>query len=62
MEYSLSNTLVSGYNSTSVGDRPKEVISLNFTRIEIIYKTYDEQHVSTGRTIGHYDLGQARIA
>ncbi len=61
MEYALTNTLIGGYSVESHGDRPVESISLNFTRIEMIYKTYDEGHVASGQKIGHYDLAQARL-
>jgi len=34
VEYTLTNTLISGYSVSSGGDRPSESISLNFTKIE----------------------------
>jgi type VI secretion system secreted protein Hcp len=40
----LSNTMVSGYSLSSGGDRPSESISLNFTKIEMTYQGYDDQH------------------
>ena len=61
MEYTLTNTLIGNYSVSSQGDRPVETISLNFTRIEMTYKTYDEGHVTSGSVTGHYDLAQARL-
>ena len=34
VEYTLTNTLISGYSISSGGDRPTESLSLNFTKIE----------------------------
>ena len=34
VEYTLTNTLISGYSISSGGDRPTESLSLNFTKIK----------------------------
>lgn len=40
----LSNAMIAAYSMGSGGDRPKESITLNFTKIEMIYQGYDDQH------------------
>jgi type VI secretion system secreted protein Hcp len=40
----LTNCLISGYSYSSGGGRPSESLSLNFTKIEMIYQGYDDQH------------------
>jgi type VI secretion system secreted protein Hcp len=36
LEYKLSDVIVSGYQTSSGGDRPTESMSLNFTKIEML--------------------------
>jgi type VI secretion system secreted protein Hcp len=40
----LTNTMLSGYSFSSGGDRPSESMTLNFTKIEMTYQGYDDQH------------------
>ena len=58
----LTNTLISGYSFSSGGDRPSESLSLNFTKIEVIYQGYDDQHkVDTNKkAVVTYDLTTAQ--
>jgi type VI secretion system secreted protein Hcp len=56
MEYTLTNTLISGYNVMSNGDRPVEAISLNFTKVEMKYTTWNEQHQPEGSVPAGYDI------
>ncbi|MCG8426953.1 MAG: type VI secretion system tube protein Hcp, partial [Chromatiales bacterium] len=58
MEYTLTNTLISGYNVMSNGDRPVEAISLNFTRVEMKYTPWNEQHQPEGAVPAGYDVAQ----
>jgi len=44
MEYILDNVLVSGFSTSSGGDRPTETVSLNFTRIEYNYVSQDAKN------------------
>lgn len=34
LQYTLENTMISGYSLSSGGDRPQESLSLNFTKVE----------------------------
>jgi type VI secretion system secreted protein Hcp len=43
LEFALTNCAVSGYSLSSGGDRPSESISINFTKIEHKYTSYDEK-------------------
>ena len=56
MEYELTNALVSGYTVSSGGDRPSESVSLNFTKIRMNYRVYDEKHKMTNQLPAEYDL------
>lgn len=56
MEYTLTNTLISSYNVMSQGDRPTESISLNFTKVEMKYTSWDEAHQPEGSVPSGYDL------
>jgi type VI secretion system secreted protein Hcp len=44
MEYILDNVLISGFSTSSSGDRPSETVSLNFTRIEYNYCSQDAKN------------------
>lgn len=59
-KYILTNTLVSGYSTSSGGDRPSESFSLNFTKIDSEYLKVDDQFKP--ETTGHviYDLSMAK--
>ena len=57
MEYTLTNTLVSGYSvSVDEDNRPKEEIILNFTKIEMKYTPWDEAHRPEGSVPAGYDI------
>ena len=38
----LTNAMISGYSFSSGGGRPSESLTLNFTKIEMIYQGYDD--------------------
>ncbi len=61
MEYILSNALVSHYSVYCGAKRPRETLFLNYTHIEMVYKTYDERHLPSGSVMGNYDIAQARV-
>jgi len=54
----LTNTMVSGYNVTSSGDRPVEQITLNFTKIEFKYTPYDDTGTPGTPTSATYDISK----
>lgn len=57
MEYTLTNTLVSGYSvSADEDNRPQESITLNFTKIEMKYTPWDEAHRPEGSVPAGYDI------
>lgn len=57
--YKLTNCLISGYSLSSGGDRPSESISINFTKIEYLYKEYDSKNAVTDSPRVMYDLATA---
>lgn len=56
MEYVLHNTLISGYSVSSGGDRPMESITFNFTKIEMKYVMWGDDHAKGGNVPASYDL------
>ena len=60
LEYTLTNTLVSGLSLSSGGDRPVESISLNFTKLEIEVKPLDPDNTAEGPFKFAYDIAQAK--
>ena len=62
LEYTLTNTMLSGYSISSGGDRPSESISLNFTKIEAKFTPQkDDGTAGTPATI-IYDLGLQKLS
>jgi type VI secretion system secreted protein Hcp len=57
MEYKLTNALVSGYQVNTTGDRPVEEVTLNFTKVDLKYTTYDENHKPVSNQVASYDVG-----
>jgi len=60
MQYILSDTLVSSYSISSGGDRPSESIGLSFSKIEMKFIPYDEQHKAASPIIANYDLATTK--
>nr|WP_294553739.1 type VI secretion system tube protein Hcp [uncultured Rhodopila sp.] len=61
MEYKLTNTLISGWSTSSGGDRPSESISLNFTKIEVDPTTIDATGAISNASPVTYDIGLAKV-
>ena len=59
LELTLTNAMISGYSTSSGGDRPSESISINFTKIEYKYTPYDDQHKAGTPVPVTYDLTTA---
>jgi type VI secretion system secreted protein Hcp len=55
LTYELTNTGIAGYSVSSGGDLPTESLSLNFTKISMIYKGLDPATQGQPKTVG-YDL------
>jgi type VI secretion system secreted protein Hcp len=60
MEYKLTNALVSGYQVNTQGDRPVEEITLNFTKVDLKYTTYDENHKPVNNQVASYDIATTK--
>jgi type VI secretion system secreted protein Hcp len=61
MEYTLTNTLISGWSTSSGGDRPSESISLNFTKFEVDPTTIDAAGAISNANPITYDVGLAKV-
>ena len=60
MQYKLTDAMVSGYSVSTGGDRPSESLSLNFTKIEMKYVPYDEDHTPLSPQLAGYDLATTK--
>ena len=59
LKIELTNTLVSGYSVSSGGDNPSESISLNFTKIQVTYTSFNADHTKGTPITAGYDLSEA---
>jgi type VI secretion system secreted protein Hcp len=59
-QYTLEDTLISGYSLSSGGDRPTESISLNFTKIEFKMTPYDDKNKPGTPVTVSYNLATAK--
>jgi type VI secretion system secreted protein Hcp len=60
LQYTLDDTLISGYSVSSGGDRPSESISLNFTKVEFKMTPYDDTNTAGTPITVNYDLATAK--
>jgi type VI secretion system secreted protein Hcp len=61
MTYKLTNTLISGWSTSSGGDRPSESVSFNFTKFEVDPTTIDAAGAISNASPVTYDIGLAQI-
>lgn len=61
MEYTLTNTMISGFSTSSGGDRPSESFSLNFTKVQVDPTTIDATGNITNASPVTYDVGLAQV-
>jgi type VI secretion system secreted protein Hcp len=59
-EYTLTDTLISGYSISSGGERPQESISLNFTKIEYKFTPLEKDNKAGTPVTVSYDLATAK--
>jgi type VI secretion system secreted protein Hcp len=60
VEYTLTNSLISGYSLSSGGDRPSESISINFTKIEYKNIPFDDTNKAGTPVTVSYDLSTTK--
>jgi len=61
MEYTLTNTIISGWSTSSGGDRPSESISLNFTKVQVDPTTIDATGNISNANPVTYDISTAKV-
>lgn len=61
MEYTLTNAMISGWSTSSGGDRPSESLSLNFTKFEVDPTTIDATGTASNAKPVTYDVGLGKI-
>jgi len=61
LEYTLNDTMISGFSTSSGGDRPSESLSLNFARIDVSPTVVDKDGKITQADGIKYDIGLGRI-
>ena len=61
MEYTLDNALISGYSVSSDGESaPSESISFNFTKLEMKYTPFDNEHNPGSPIPAGYDVAKGK--
>lgn len=61
LQYTLENTMVSGYSVSSGGDRPAESLSLNFTKVRCKLTSMTSSNADGSPENVAYDLSLAKI-
>jgi type VI secretion system secreted protein Hcp len=61
LTYTLNNTMISGYSTSSGGDLPSESLSLNFTKIMCSSTTLDETGAPADSGKVGYDLATTKM-
>ena len=61
LEYVLNDTLISGFSTSSGGDRPSESLSLNFTKIMCKDTSMGAKNETGDPSSVTYDLAQAKV-
>lgn len=56
LEYKLTDALISGFSSSSGGDKPSESLSFNFTKIQLKYTPYDKDRNPGSPIPAGYDI------
>jgi type VI secretion system secreted protein Hcp len=62
LQYTLTNTMISGYSISSGGDRPSESVSLNFTKVECKLTSMTATNSDGSPETVTYDMALAKIA
>lgn len=61
LQYTLEDTMISGYSTASGGDRPNETVSLNFTKVECKYTPQKDKGETGDPEAVTYDQALAKI-
>jgi type VI secretion system secreted protein Hcp len=61
LSYKLTNTMLSGFSTSSGGDQPNESLSFNFTKVECNAHTFDETGAAADAGRVGYDLALAKM-
>ncbi|MBN8889457.1 MAG: hypothetical protein ABS99_01705 [Acetobacteraceae bacterium SCN 69-10] len=61
LQYTMQNVMISGYSTSSGGDRPSESLSLNFTKIECKLTPMGADNADTSPSNVSYDLAKAQV-
>jgi type VI secretion system secreted protein Hcp len=61
MEYTLTNTMISGWSTSSGGDRPTESVALNFTKVQVDPTTIDAGGAISNANPVTYDMSTAKV-
>ena len=60
VEYTLTDSLISGYSVSSGGDRPSESISINFTKIEFKFTAFDAKNKTASPMVVDYNMATGK--
>ena len=62
LTFELTNGMISGYSISSGGDRPLETISVNFTKVDMRYTSFDQDQKTATPVNASYDLASGKKA
>ena len=62
LQLELTNTMISGFSTSSGGDRPSESVSLNFTKVEYKVTPMGASGDAANSATVTYDLGLAQVS
>ncbi len=61
LEYTLRDVMISGYHVNTDGERPVEVITMSFTKLEQSYTPFDDANKAKASVKNSYDLSTAQM-
>ena len=61
LTYELEDAMISGYSTSSGGDRPSESLSINFVTVNVIPKVIDKDGKSSNGDAVKYDIGKGKV-
>lgn len=62
MQFTLTNTMISGFSTSSGGDRPSESVSLNFTKIMMSQTQLNEDNTTGDNFAVTYDVATTVVS
>ena len=61
LQLTLTNAMISNWSSSSGGDRPSEMLSISYEKLEVKSFTYDAAGAATDQKAHTFDVGVGKI-